>query len=417
MQLANALLLTAFTCEALESKLGGHAKPVDGAAAPKHAHEHQGKVPPLSTETVEKIFSFSQPFPVKRVGVAMFTGKRVPPGKQTHRWGKSDMWLKAAMTFVPNVTALNGIHPPVPFLINIGAHYAGGIDDIVSYVMQSNEVSGFAVDSDDAMPWAGSLIRKHTGFVNPTNIISVLQAAHVPSHPILLKVDIDSYDVDVALTILKITSPMFIFVELNEKVPPPMCYCNKYSPGWARVDGDAYGCSLTGFVNAFAPKGYELVSVILNDALFVRSDQASLIASELPAGKLPTPTEAFDVGYRNYPGRAGLFPWNRHVESWVDTREPVEARARQVGHFFKSHGNGEGKGYTYAFVGNAKEGVWPCEAVDRSPAVAPAAVGAASATAAAASTTVSGITPPTVVASPPSVETPDSTPLKNASVG
>ena len=120
------------------------------------------------------------------------------------------------------------------------------------------------------MPWAGSLIHKHTGFVNPTNIISVLQAAHVPSHPILLKVDIDSYDVDVALTILEMASPIFIFVEINEKIPPPMCYCNRYHPGWARVDNDAYGCSLMGFVNAFASKGYDLVSVILNDALFVR---------------------------------------------------------------------------------------------------------------------------------------------------
>ena len=339
----------------LETKLAGQAGGT--AAAPKHAHEHQGnKVPPLSKETVEKIFAYTQPFPVKG-----YNFKRNAPGEK-HPWGKSDVWLKAVMTFEPNVTALNGIHPPVPFLINIGAHYAGGIDDIVSYVMQSNEVSGFAVDSDDNMPWAGSLIRKHTGFVNPTNVNSVLQAAHVPTHPIVLKVDIDSYDVDVALAILEHHSPIFIFVELNEKVPPPMCYCNRYHPGWARVDNDAYGCSLTGFVNAFAPKGYELVSVILNDALFVRSDQASLVASQLPAGKLPTPTEAFDVGYRNYPGRAGLFPWNRHVESWVDTRQPLETRAQQVSHFFKSKGNGEGKGYTYPFVGNAKEGVWPCAA-------------------------------------------------------
>ena len=35
------------------------------------------------------------------------------------------------------------------------------------------------------------------------------------SHP---KVDIDSYDVDVALAVLASRSPSFIFVEINEKV-------------------------------------------------------------------------------------------------------------------------------------------------------------------------------------------------------
>ena len=56
--------------------------------------------------------------------------------------------------------------------------------------------------------------------------------------------DIDSYDIDVILAILHKRSPDFIFVEINEKVPPPICYCNRFSHTWSRLNGGAYGCSL-----------------------------------------------------------------------------------------------------------------------------------------------------------------------------
>ena len=126
--------------------------------------------------------------------------------------------------------------------------------------------------------------------------------------------DIDSVDVDVTLAVLSAGySPAFIFVELNEKVPPPICYCNRHvSPPrrWERLGGHHYGCSLTGFVNALAPQGYRLVSVILNDALFVHQRHAPQVARRLPGGVLPSPEAAFAAGYRDVPGRPIHYSWN-----------------------------------------------------------------------------------------------------------
>ena len=39
--------------------------------------------------------------------------------------------------------------------------------------------------------------------VTPDNVATLLRTAHVPHAPLLLKVDIDSYDVDVALAALE----------------------------------------------------------------------------------------------------------------------------------------------------------------------------------------------------------------------
>ena len=106
---------------------------------------------------------------------------------------------------------------------------------------------------------------------------------------------IDSIDVDVTLMTLGVISPLFVYVEINEKVPPPMCYCNRKPAdgrAWRRVAGHAYGCSITPYTNALATKQYVLVSVILNDALYVRADYAAVVAVELPDKKLPSIQEA-----------------------------------------------------------------------------------------------------------------------------
>lgn len=309
----------------------------------------------LFESNLDSIFAFDKPFkiaqPPRRHGEHMCAT----------RWRCTDLWLRAVLDYghKHNATSNNGGNHG--YIINLGAHYGEGIDDIVSYAMQSHHLRGFAADSDDRMSWAGRRIQKHTGYVTPLNIEKILKT-EVPKEPLLLKVDIDSYDIDVAIAVLRQHSPMFIFVELNEKVPPPMCYCNRFSSAvqWKRVDGHAYGCSLTGFVHAFGAKGYVLLSVILNDALFVRSDQAQKVAVQLPSGKLQKTEAAYYSGYANVPYRHAIFPWNERVKSWFDPTLDHDSRARLVHDYFIDHGDGEAQGFTYPFVSTATDGVWPC---------------------------------------------------------
>ena len=301
-------------------------------------------------------------------------GESTLSSSKSAKWLDSDMWLWCVMAWqLRNGSSSTFLevalkpHAPLPYLINLGAHYGlNGLDDIVSYVMQSNDSHGFAADADDKMPWAGKRVSKFTGWLTPDNIVNLLHEANVPRHPRLLKVDIDSYDVDVALAVLQHYSPVFIQVEINEKVPPPMCYCNRFPIGmsrgkrikWDRLGGDAYGCSLMSFVNAFLSKGYRLVSVILNDAIFVRADQSEYVALELPKG-LPEVNDAFRDGYVNYPQRAALFPWNNKRAKWIGESLPLAERAKMVRAYMRENGDGESRGMTYPFITHGSLGAWP----------------------------------------------------------
>ena len=95
----------------------------------------------------------------------------------------------------------------LPYIINLGAHCSPGVHDAVASHMVGPHVHGFALDADDPMLWAGANIAKHTGFVTPDTIASLLDKHRVPPEPRLLKVDIDGFDVDVALAVLRVRLP------------------------------------------------------------------------------------------------------------------------------------------------------------------------------------------------------------------
>ena len=87
------------------------------------------------------------------------------------------------------------------FLINFGGHYVPG-GDIVALAQAMDGAVGCAIDSDDPMTYASRGVTKHVGFVTLDNVGSILKKCKTPSRPLLLKMDIDSVDVDVTLAVL-----------------------------------------------------------------------------------------------------------------------------------------------------------------------------------------------------------------------
>jgi len=256
-------------------------------------------------------------------------------------FGTANDWLKA-------VFDLEGTSSK--YLINVGAHMTNS--DIVTHAMMSNDIQGVVIDSDDPMTWAGKNIVRHVGTVTPSNINLILKRANAPRKPLLLKVDIDSFDVDVALAVLKNYTPDFIFVEINEKIPPPICYCNRYHPNWRRVDGNAYGCSLRGYELALRKKSYTLVSVMFNDALFVHKRIVLPYNKHLPKSS----AAAFASGYSTIPSRKKAFFWNSGVDHWLNaTRANLKEIGSEIERQLKVN---EAKQYV-DFALNASS--WPCK--------------------------------------------------------
>ena len=270
------------------------------------------------------------------------------------RWGDPRAWYDSVM----DEAHRDG------YVVNFGAHFnvraaRTSFFDPTSAAMRKPGARGLAVDADDAMPWAAASVSKRTTFLKPGDMAGMLDAVGVPPEPRLFKIDIDSFDVAVALAVLDARSPEFVTCEVQEVVPPPACYCNDvYRDGWERLDGDAYGCSLVGYANAFATRNYSLVALALNNALFVRDDRAGEVTPDLPGRRLPTVAEAYDAGYASRAGElTRLFKYNAKKRAFVDGALPYAVRVAAMAAYPPIAKGLAARQAT--FVGDASP-AWPC---------------------------------------------------------
>lgn len=80
--------------------------------------------------------------------------------------------------------------------------------------------------------------------VTPTTVLDLLRAFRVPSQFELLKLDIDSYDLEVANEILTEFQPSVVCMEINEKIPPGIYFSVNYSESHWWQNDHFYDCSL-----------------------------------------------------------------------------------------------------------------------------------------------------------------------------
>ena len=266
-------------------------------------------------------------------------------------WSTVDKWLPKVM---------DRRWGPDQYILNFGAHYGECCDDVVSEYMQRDSAVGLAVDHDDAMDWAGARVRRYVGAPRPAQVHQLLRNFSVPKAVRLLKVDIDSTDVDLVLAVLAQRTPRFIQVEHQELVPPPVCYCHRFSPGWRRLGYYGAGCSLQGYVNALAPRGYKLASVIFNDALFVHESLVPAVARELrPPGQLPSAADAYQSGWLDLPWPQ-LFAQDAVAMAALRSAHNMSAQERAE-RMMRYPPIAEPVRRRFAdFVADPMPGVWPC---------------------------------------------------------
>ena len=135
-------------------------------------------------------------------------------------WTHPGRWLERVMQDKPDA-----------YIINFGAHLNLNAPrtmyfDPVSVWQRKKSARGLAVDADDDMKWTGPGIARRTTFIEPAGVAALLNETRTPPKPRLLKVDIDSFDAVVVIAVLEVRSPDFVYVEINERAPPPTCYCN-----------------------------------------------------------------------------------------------------------------------------------------------------------------------------------------------
>jgi hypothetical protein len=162
--------------------------------------------------------------------------------------------------------------------------------------------------------------------IEPLSVAELLAAYDVPRALTLLKVDIDSTDLGVAVAILDAGySPAFIHMEVNTCFPPPLRFsvplklslaeqAEYGTPLW-KLPAVFYGASLSAIDDALAPRGYALAEVDGWDAVWVRADVARVLPP-LPAST----AEAFADGFTRFVDASPQCFNETHVPKVVNLR-------------------------------------------------------------------------------------------------
>lgn len=111
----------------------------------------------------------------------------------------------------------------------------------------------------------------HSGEVTPINVIETLSLYNFSS-PLYLKIDIDSYDLDLLREILRGgIRPNVISIEINELFRPPITFEAKYHISKNYIT-PLIGCSLQSAADVLATYGFVLFRLAFNNAFFVKLD-------------------------------------------------------------------------------------------------------------------------------------------------
>ncbi len=196
---------------------------------------------------------------------------------------------------------------------------------------------GLAVEADgDKFAALAYLYRKfpkmqlHKTRISPQNVVPLLEHFGIQRQLDVINIDIDSFDLDLAVAILESGyEPQIISIEINEKIPPPIYFNVLYSDNHSWDGTHFYGCSLTAATSQIEKFGYNLVELEFNNALFVRANKTGNQKSA------KSPSSAWLEGYRNRPETRKLFGHNQDVEHWLDMKP--ELLVPLIGDYFSKH--------------------------------------------------------------------------------
>tara|TARA_B110001452_G_C15201427_1_gene416934 strand:+ start:77 stop:1150 length:1074 start_codon:yes stop_codon:yes gene_type:complete len=238
------------------------------------------------------------------------------------------VWQRAASKFAGHRRLSN-------FVVNLGANDGVGMNDPLAFWLTKSSATGIAVEYDakyDAAlhknyPSANVTIMVGKP-VTPDNVGGILRDGSTPNDPLVLKVDIDSYDVDVVRAILRLGYRPHIFVvEANEKVPPGVVLAVRYTAqhGWRWGYDHVYGNSISAWHELFGAYSSEYVLLGLSFNQLIYARRSSMIRGQVPAN---TSIEcAFEEGYYNMAEKP---KYNGNVAHWLDESKSAKERLQDL---------------------------------------------------------------------------------------
>lgn len=241
-------------------------------------------------------------------------------------FGRKDKTFAGEFHSLSNI--LSSIGSPKNFnFVDIGA--GDGFNMSVAFpLMKYFDANGLLIEPDEyQLNKAKKLYKNRSGFgfssefLTPNNAIETLGHAGFPN-PLYIKVDIDSFDLDVIRSLLahKIR-PKIFSIEVNELMPPPVRFEVRYTEGISDIKHPLVGCSLQSAYDLAKSHGYFLHSLAFNNAFFVSDEYLALAFSVSEK----SPEDAFEEGFLSREWQK-LFPGDIKFRDWfmISPRDLVQ---------------------------------------------------------------------------------------------
>ena len=236
--------------------------------------------------------------------------------------------IQAFILATPALASDSSYNSANHFGVNLGANDGKSYDPM--YPLFVSGWSGIAVELRDSsfqmlvknLPWPRVVKLKQA--ITPSNIVDLLRSSGAPAHLDIVKIDIDSYDIFVLEALLRdgTFEPKILVMEINEKVPPPVCYSLNYHRKWGWAADHHFGCSLSMALHILKGVGYQVVALNFNNLILASSTYCGAFL-----GLEQSPAAVYQDGYWGRTQRAAQFPWNSNVDKWVAiaAEDPYEA--------------------------------------------------------------------------------------------
>jgi hypothetical protein len=210
----------------------------------------------------------------------------------------------------------------INFFVDVGASDGVSSSSTLEFAKDTNW-SGLSIEFDKKkFSKMKYVYRKYNNIkldnskVTPENVRNLFDHYSVPKSPTFINIDIDSYDLDVVISIFDAGYfPDIVSIEINEKIPPPIYFKVLYHKDHFWKEDHFYGCSITAAEKEFSKKGYLLADLKLNNAIFINK-------SVFPNTKPLDTLTAYRDGYLNVPNRKNLFKYNHDVEILLSLNNP-----------------------------------------------------------------------------------------------
>lgn len=230
---------------------------------------------------------------------------------------------------------LNAIKNPTYYVVDIGASTGVETDPVFQFIV-NKKCKGLCIEGNEQF---ARILKTKThfdifnGYITPSNAIQIFEQYNVPHDLDILKIDIDGYDLEVLRCILKIYKPKIIISEINEKIPPPICFEIKYKDNYEWDQSHCFGYSIQSGSKVMNDNNYKILSIYeLNNILCINDElcqslQIDCVNSDESIKNL------YKKEYIDDLSRLTILPWNQNINHWLNI-EDVEVLKQTIADYF-----------------------------------------------------------------------------------